>query len=189
MAEEEKPDAPTDWLEAPKVMIPAPKVPFDWLATTPKPDIGDESAILPSRDRAFTNFSSDVQLNEAGDDPRALAAMREKAAREREEKQLAASTPAPIPQTAPPAPVVLPKQSRSREPWKPNRRERAILGVPREAKANEYYERMTAWKLRDTWTRPGGPTTIGEAFKAKDSRLLKLIRDERSNVWKRNDKA
>jgi hypothetical protein len=185
---------PLDWLEEGKVV--GADAPLDWL-TAPKVTIGQDEnlATIPRR------YDDVTGVLRPGD---TLASKREQNARKREQK--AASEPAPTPQTdkllkglhekvdalaAKPAPPK--KQGRRSKPWQPDKRERAILAIPRAVPLQAYCRLMAEnkWPLLEGWSWPSGPKTFLEAYESRDERkvrLLNAITSERKNVWNRHEK-
>jgi hypothetical protein len=88
----------------------------------------------------------------------------------------------------PPAPVRL-KKTRTKRPWQPTDRERAILNLPpsSQMKLEEYCKALdhAGVPFPEKWQKKGWPQSHREAWESKDDQLRDNIKSERRNVWNR----
>ena len=76
---------------------------------------------------------------------------------------------------------------RTRQPWQPTDRERAILNIPKKLSLEKYCLALDAAEVPfpEKWQRQGKPATHQDAWENGSKRLKGWIKSERHNVWAR----
>jgi hypothetical protein len=79
-----------------------------------------------------------------------------------------------------------PKQ-RTKQPWRPNERQQAILKIPRSIPLEKYCQTLdrAGVPFPEKWQKRGWPKSHQEAWGSKDKQLRNLLKCERNNVWMR----